>query len=53
MQLALTSSHKTPTLDRGTTALLSMWQDVEFEIQDLFEQEEDLDGEIVHVQVRK
>ena len=52
MQLMITSSHKTTSLDKGTKALQLLWSDVEDDIEDQFDEAEDLDDKIILIQVR-
>ena len=51
MQLMITSSHKTESLDKGTRALQLLWNDVEDDIEDQFDAAEDLDDKIILIQV--
>ena len=51
MQLMITSSHKTESLDKGTKALQLLWNDVEDDIEDQFDAAEDLDDKIILIQV--
>ena len=51
MQLMVTSSHQTASLDRGTKILQLIWFDVEYEIENLFNEAEDLDEQIILAQV--